>query len=246
MSGSVHLDTGSEPWVGVFPGLGRVHIHADGSYSVQIEPGGHPSARQALTDGWAEPLSWHRVGLRVARATTVVDDRGRALMLTGPVDPVTSVVAGLIGEGWLLLADTLTPVRQHASLVALPRRSPWLVPSDPVGSVADGERPRPGSTAQIRTAPRVSTPASVRGLVAVSSAVPTTSEATLTEQHGHDRLRRTAGVLLPVIGGPPPTPVARMRDDLLDAAISVAVLHSPVSQAWCPSDLLSWWRETTT
>lgn len=155
--GGITLDTSIEPWIGVFPGLGSVRVFADGTYDVapvQIDvadPGAESEAnqpgedlleerRRALTHGWAEPLSWARQGYVVAAGTTLVEpESGRAVLLVGRAKPQLVIVRSLIGAGWSVAADGLTPIDDSSGLpLAVPTSAPLLLP---VGETRDSPQP---------------------------------------------------------------------------------------------------------
>jgi hypothetical protein len=81
MYGQVTLDRSGDTWVGTFPGLGQVRVHADGSYDITCDdvaggdtaPEDTPEAAtdstsaryDALRHGWARPLSLVRRGFEL-------------------------------------------------------------------------------------------------------------------------------------------------------------------------------------
>lgn len=129
------LDTDVEPWVGVFPGLGRIEVAADGSYTVvaeQPEPDDLETVEQredALRFGWAEILATARRGTpRAAGMTVGFPDQSTCALITGETGEVGRLVTPLLDSGVAILADRPAPVHwQDEVLMADPCPRPVLL-----------------------------------------------------------------------------------------------------------------------
>lgn len=128
------LDTAVEPWHGHFPGLGEIWVAVDGSTQVRPEvvdtddPDSLAQRRQALTYGWAEPLSWHRRDFWMLQGVAASPDpRVGCVVLEASTSRGTRVLDRLAERGWHFLAERPTPVRiENDALVAHPRSAPFL------------------------------------------------------------------------------------------------------------------------
>lgn len=136
----VRLDTAGDPWVGTFPGLGRVLVHADGR--VDVELGADPDASDdpdtpeqraaSLRHGWGAALSSVRLGRSIVFGAGLVDPDGRCLVVVGHPDGTATVVGRFVTLGWGVLAERVQPVswsgrpgEEH--LVAHPGTAPVIV-----------------------------------------------------------------------------------------------------------------------
>lgn len=136
----IGLDTSAEPWIGTFPGLGRVLVHHDGRIDTEPdgdEPDGDGAGNdepdndersRALRHGWGVPLAHLRLGRRFVNGIALVDPDDRCLLLHGPGDATADVALALLRHGWAVLGQRLQPVSwDGATLVAHPSGSPFLV-----------------------------------------------------------------------------------------------------------------------
>lgn len=133
------LDRSCEPWVGVFPGLGRITVAVDGSVDVEPDPTGsedHTLREQALRFGWAEGLSWARRGYQLASGSAVCPpgtgpaETGSVgcVLLTGDLHDVRMVLADLVKRSWRVMSDRITPTQwENGRLIAHPREAPILM-----------------------------------------------------------------------------------------------------------------------
>lgn len=133
----VRLDTAGDPWVGTFPGLGRVLVHADGRIDVELTDGPDgpdgPEQRDAsLRHGWGAALSSVRLGRSVVFGAGLVDPDGWCLVVVGHPDATSTVVSRLVTLGWSVLAERVQPVSWSGRpggehLVAHPGTAPVIV-----------------------------------------------------------------------------------------------------------------------
>jgi hypothetical protein len=199
------LDRTGEPWVGKFPGLGTVSVHADGSFDVVAEPDHSERAEEigrredALRYGWAEPLSFVRRGYRCAWGTALAVPGGdTGILLQG--DPhgvgVGVVFAELVGLGWRLISDRIVPTQWvEGQLLAFPRDAPALLSRQCVDSAGlDGVEVRAHTDAVAVDVDRVSRPIAVSALVTVDVRRP--GDPVVEALSGHERFRIAASVMI--------------------------------------------------
>lgn len=256
------LDRSGEPWIGTFPGLGTVRVHADGSYVVDVAPAGDAGARDALEFGWAEPLSMTRRGLRLAHATTLLSpgadaypDPPGALMLSGRQQAVAEVAVCLADHGWRLIAHGFTPVETSGSLIAHPRRAPWVAPRHLIVSspLADDTRVRPDATLQFVRGARHDQPAMVHGRLSITvDDTPRADESAVIPIRGSHRMSADHQVLSPMQAGRDVPAAQIMREEVLLASIPLGRLRWPTLAAPTGAEVettlvqvLAWWREVS-
>jgi hypothetical protein len=252
----LRLDRSGEPWVGVFPTLGVVRVHADGSIDVEVEPGsGNDTSEEsslreaALRYGWGEPLSLVRRGFRGAWGTAMVPpEGGGSLALNGRVHDVAIVLAELVGHGWSVLADRLVPTTWvDGDLVASPREAPVLISRALAERAGIHSTPaRLHSDASRVDVPRAGTPQPVRAFANVGHR--RLDESTLAELVGHERFGAASRVMADgVLAGP--DDVARgktMQNHLALAALPFCHLRLRDDSAGADvAELVRWWRSVT-
>ncbi len=197
------LDRSTEPWVGVFPGLGTVRVHADGAVDVEIEldqadPPEDPALREAaLRHGWAEPLGFVRQGYRCAWGSALAPPDGHGcLIVNGTMHDVAVVLLELVSDGWSVLADHLVPARWvDGRLVAFPADAPVLV-SDRRARRRElkGTSVRAHTDAVRVDVPRAPSPQPVRAVVVVGIRRP--DDPVFEDLLGHERFSAASQVLI--------------------------------------------------
>ena len=197
------LDRSTEPWVGVFPGLGTVRVHADGAVEVEVEhdqdePPEDPALREAaLRHGWAEPLALVRQGFRCARGSALAPPDGRGcLVLNGTMHDVAVILLELASDGWSVLADHLVPTRWvDGRLVAFPTDAPVLVSDRRAErSGLDATAVRAHTDAVQVDVARAQSSQNVRAFVGVRIRRP--NDPVLEELLGHERFRAASQVMI--------------------------------------------------
>jgi hypothetical protein len=197
------LDCSGEPWVAMFPTLGTVHVHADGSVDVDLEPDDRvppedPAPRDAaLRHGWGEPLALVRQGFRCAWGTAMVPpDGGGCLVVGGSVHDVAVVLVELVGLGWSVLSDRIVPTRwTDGELVAFPRAAPVLMSKRrALRGGLEGKAVRATSDAVAVDVPRTGTSQPVRAFAGVGLRRP--DETVLEELAGHERFSAASLVMI--------------------------------------------------
>jgi hypothetical protein len=252
----LRLDRSGEPWVGVFPTLGAVQVHADGSIDVDVEPGsGNDTSEEsslreaALRYGWGEPLSLVRRGFRCAWGTAMVPpEGGGGLVLNGRVHDVAIVLAELVGHGWSVLADRLVPTTWvDGDLVASPREAPVLVSralAERTGIEATPARLH--SDASRVDVPRASQPQPVRAFANVGHR--RLEETTLAELVGHERFGAAFRVMADgVLSGVDDVAGGKtMQNHLALASLPFCRLRIRDDSAGADvAELVRWWRSVT-
>jgi len=209
MSSPISLDRTGDPWVGVFVGLGRVEVHADGRIEVSVDdqpsdtdtdtdtdqPEDVELRRAALVNGWGEPLALLRTGYELIHGTALrppanADQHSTvALVLTGHSHDVIIVSLGLLATGWQLIADRLVPVTWDDAtgvLTAHPRPAPMLASGRRARAHGfDGPKVRGDTDARAIAVARCDTPCTVTAVVAVGTRRP--HESVLSEPGGIER-----------------------------------------------------------
>ncbi len=251
------LDRSGEPWVGSFPGLGRVLVHEDGSVEAQVEPDGAAAPEvaereRALRFGWGEPLSLVRRGFACANASGVVapDSCQGCLLLVGDPNDTSVVLPELTRRGWSVLGDRFVPTTwDELGLLAHPRDGPVLVPrarSDTKGNSGEGVRSQTDAVEVV--VPRASSPAHVSAAIHLRRRRP--DEHIILQVRGGERLATAAlllfsGVFAPVRerGTEPADDGARtMAEHLRLARVPFAHFgFDPESIETDIVELLRWW-----
>ena len=251
------LDRQVEPWVGEFPGLGRVLVAADGSVKVEVADD-HALREQALRYGWGDPLSWVRRGFHLVGGAAVgpADSNSCVLLLGDPHD-VTIIVLELARQGWQLLSDRPTPVAwDEAGLMAQPREAPLVVATRRAAKAGvEGEAVRGDTDALAIDVPRSEEPQQVEAAVQIRVRRP--DNETFELLTGHERFEAATSLY---IGGvlDPTNPTAGddqgATTDHDDAAPNLLAEHLRISQLpWArlhlssktaaedTAELLKWW-----
>jgi hypothetical protein len=197
------LDRSGEPWRGVFPTLGTVRVHADGSIHVELEPDlsdepEEPALREsALRFGWGEPLSWVRRGYRCAWGSGLVAPDGNGcLIVRGSMHDVAIVLLELVSDGWSVLADHIVPTAwADGVLQAYPRDAPVLVSDRRARRrELEGVNVRGLSDAVRVDVARATSPQPVRAIASVGARRP--AEPVLDVLMGHERFSAAASVMI--------------------------------------------------
>lgn len=200
------LDQSGEPWVGSFPGLGEVLVHADGSVETRVvrdeaeDPATLGNRERTLRFGWGEPLALVRRGLMCLDGSGVVapDAHQGCLLIVGDPADTSVVLLELAQRGWSVLADRFVPTSwTEGGLLAHPRAGPVLVPrSRSQRAGVPGREIRSHTDAVEIDMPRALTPALVGGVVRLRRRLP--NERTIQQITGGDRL--AAAAALPLSG----------------------------------------------
>lgn len=190
----ITLDRDSEPWVGTFPGIGRVMVAADGTVDVTmdaVESGtvgdesGHPAdastdaqtsdtlelREAALRHGWGEPLSWARRGFVCLGGGAVTPDPSvGCILITGELHEFGRVLPELARRGWGFLSDRFTPAQwAEGSFVAHPVAAPLLLSTRRARAAGWTGAPVRGATDALAVAlRRVPEPTRVAGVVTLA------------------------------------------------------------------------------
>ena len=239
----------------MFPTLGTVRVHADGTVDVDLaaddgDTAEDPALREAaLRNGWGEPLSLVRRGFRCASGTGVVPPDGRGcLILQGSVHDVAIVLVELVGSGWSVLGDRIVPTRWHdGELLAFPRVAPAIISQRRARRAGlEGQPVRAETDAVAVVVPRAHTAQPVRAFAEVGFRRP--DETVLEELTGHDRF---AAATLAMVGGvmsgvdeqsADSTPQETMRRHLALAALPFARLRFDGDSLGADVAALSrWW-----
>ena len=233
--GTPHLDRQSEPWVGEFPGLGRVLVAADGSITVEaVGSEDHVVREQALRHGWGDPLSWVRRGFHLVGGSAVGPaESDECVLLLGDPHDVAIIVIELVNQGWQLLSDRPTPVVwDDSNLVAQPREAPLLVAKRRAAKAGvDGEEIRSDTDALAVAVPRAETPRRVQAAVQVRVRRP--DSETLQLLSGHERFEAATSLYVGGVLDPTFSPVAADQGapaDADDAAPNLLAEHLRISQ----------------
>ena len=240
----VTLDTGSDPWVAAFPGLGTVRVFEDGQVSVEAASGpGFDQRFAALRLGWAEPLSWLRRGYHLTSASVAAPD-GRALIVVGSHRQQVVVLKALTDHGWLILADAMTPIRElDAGFEVCGREAPVIVAKRLAEKWGlTGEPLRADSDAVSVDLPRGQGPGRVTGVLHVRSQR-STDRPTLEQLSGAQRLEVASGLIRRSPGNlDAPVATQVMAQDMKVAALPMARMHLADKQSELDvGEVLTWW-----
>lgn len=192
----ITLDRDTEPWVGTFPGVGRVMVAADGTVDVTVDPldsgsdvadePHHPPAASspgapssdtpemreaALRHGWGEALSWARRGYLCLGGGAVTPDPTKGcVVITGELHEFGRVLPELAQRGWGFLSDRYTPAQwDGGALLAYPREAPVLLSRRRARTVGwESTTVRGATDAVTVTVPRVDVATRVVGVVTLA------------------------------------------------------------------------------
>jgi hypothetical protein len=244
----------------MFPTLGAVRVHADGSIDVEVEPGSgndtseEPSLREAaLRYGWGEPLSLVRRGFRCAWGTAMVPpEGGGSLLLNGRVHDIAIVLVELVAQGWSVLADRLVPTTWlDGDLVASPGEAPVLISRALAERTGiDATPARLHSDASLVDVPRARQPQPIRVFANVGHR--RLDEPTLAELIGHERFGAASRVMADgVLSGLDDVPGAKMEQEMMQNHLALASfpfcrLRLREDSAGADvAELVRWWRSVT-
>lgn len=197
--GGITLDRDREPWLGTFPGLGRVEVHADGAISATAEPGQESIdlRNNALRYGWGEPLSWVRRGYALLHGGCVTPDPAvGAILLTGDLHEFGRLLPAMTGAGWVIGSDRYTPTRWSGDdLVAEPTRAPILLSQRRLAAADWTGKPVRGDTDTCAVeVTRTSSPLPIRAVVDLTRARP--DDEPFSVLTGHQRFELAASLRL--------------------------------------------------
>lgn len=194
------LKTDGEPWTGEFPGLGRVEVFTDGTYSVTAtaRPGAIAHLREdALRYGWAELLAATRLGFSHVHGMSVgLANSNTCLLLLGDPREKDSLLGPLLQEGFAILAPRPAPVRwEDEGLVAHPSIRPVTTSRRRAERLGlPWQRLREDTDAGQVEVPRLVGPRRVAGLLAVGAKRP--HDQVFRTVTGHERFELAAGVIM--------------------------------------------------
>lgn len=264
------LDRTVEPWVGDFPGLGRVRVAADGEVTIEVadadvdddvpaDPNAASNRRlreEALYHGWGEPLSWVRRGFHLVGGAAVgpADSDACALILGDPHD-VAIVVLELASYGWQLLSDRPAPVTwDDDRIMAQARQTPLVVAKRRAQKAGvEGEPVRADTDAVAVAVARAQQPRKVAAAVQVRVRRP--DNEVLDVLTGHERFEAATalyigGVLEPTVGDLDEVPDTELEaatptllaEHLRIAQLPWARLHlSSKTATEDTAELVNWW-----
>lgn len=196
------LDTNVEPWLGIFPGWGRVEVWADGSYKVSADSLGDGALETieqreaALTYGWAELLSSARRGVpRVSGMTLGMAEQETCALFMGEAGDTGRLMRPLLDVGFAVLADRPAPVHWDGStLIAETCQRPVVMGCKRAESAGLVGSPIRGDTdACAVEVPRVEEPRRIAAIVLVGTRRP--HELPFEIHTGHRSFEYAANVL---------------------------------------------------
>lgn len=246
----VRLDRSGDVWEGTFPGVGSVRVWPDGRFEVDVTSSrdseeSHDHLHDALTFGWAEPLSLVRRGFLLVEGIAVSDpSTDRGLLVVGNMHDTAIVTLALASLGWRVLADRIVPVTfDDDGIRAHPRTAPMLATKRRTDlSGHSGHLVRAETTAVAVDVERLERPCTV--VAAVSAQVLRPDQALFDLITGHARFdiaRDTLakGVLMP----PETTAQESMARTLRLASLPFAVVRLDRSVAIPNLDeMITWWE----
>lgn len=196
------LNTDVEPWLGVFPGWGRIEVWADGSFEVSADGPSEGSLETitereaALRFGWAELVARARLGgQRVSGVTVGLADSPTCALILGDPAETARLLRPLLDAGFAVLADRPAPVHwEDSTLIAEPCPRPVVMSCRRAESADLVARPVRGDTDVCAVdVPRVHEPRRVAAVLVVGMRRP--HEPQFEIHTGHRSFEYAANIL---------------------------------------------------